>query len=106
MNRQTLESLIEFALHLDRHLAGINNQANVAHDALELSRIAKRLHYLDEHQDSVTYSLNESRARGRMAALLEQYDLWSIHQTNPQKPSVTVRPSGQRPTEHDLAVPY
>ena len=113
MNRQQLESLIEFALHLERRVNSYHT-GNVAKDALELSRLAKRLHYLDERYAQLDpdifpdYFQKADAVLTRATLLLASYGYLAYREHNEHgEPvygaklyAVPVRPSG-----HDLAVP-
>lgn len=124
MNRASLESLIEFALHLRERECSLGVDAlagervpQAAKDALELSRIAKRLHYLDERvrnrfvqsQDSGEYDRKVAAALARARAILAPYGYQPYHQeTNLSGAPLYAVPPGQQghDASRDLAVPY
>ena len=108
MNRQGLESLIEFALHLRGRLDGTHNQANVARDALELSGIAKRLHYLDGQGSNgaiepAAYDRKQASAMYQAETILKPYgyrpEHWRGH-------GLLLASPGHPSRATDLAVPY
>ena len=114
MNRKDVESLIAFALHLRGRLNGTDQQANVARDALELSRLAKRLHYLDELYANrggypvPSYDHKVHVALARAHGILKPYGYKAHHQENPQGASLYAAPldAQEHDWEHDQEVPY
>lgn len=112
MNRKSLESLIGFALHLRGRLDGTDTQANASRDALELSRLAKRLRYLDMKRAldptrllpvGAPYIRYRTAACERARQLLEPYGYWPNHL---QHQGLYAVPYGHQASDHDLAVPY
>ena len=83
MNRQGLEQLIAFGIHLSlRNNAGwirshpgeeLVGDLVAARDALELSRIARRLHYLDERYAFTLSDQRIDRMLSRAHELLRPY---------------------------------
>ena len=108
MTRQTLESLIAFALHLGTGLNDTSEHRDVARDALELSRLAKRLHYLDERYAFTLSDQKVDQMLGRAHALLMPYGYYPypFHETRPKGLSLRLATAPFGYKDSDLTVPY
>ena len=124
MNRQGLQELIAFGIHLSlRNNAGwirshpgeeLVGDLVAARDALELSGIARRLHYLDERYangDDDTFPEYHRKvhvALARAHGILKPYGYKAHHQEDPQGASLYAAPldAQEHDWEHDQEVPY
>lgn len=118
MNRQELERLIGFGIHLYSKADGIGARINVERDALELSRLAKRLHHLDELYCNEPVDTNDEgtgfhdrkvgRAVARATTIAHAYGYAIYHQRDPRGACLYLVAPGTKEHDywHDLAVPF
>lgn len=110
MNRQGLQELIAFGILLSHREApngmGLPTEQQAARDALELSRLAKRLHYLGD-QPASPFGLDKMhRLETRANAILAPYGYWAWYATpGPVQLCVVLVGRHASPQER-LAVPY